>query len=104
MLKRVRLVVVVLSIPVAAGTLYKPMRVLAPEWVAGITCMGDAICIDDLSRYPQAERLYEDALTFMGSSVDRIENAPRAIFCASDGCFRSFGFVKSPALAVGTIE
>ena len=56
------------STPAAAWTLYKPTRVLAPEW-NGVSCLSETICTDDPSRYKEALALYDEAYTFVHSSV-----------------------------------
>lgn len=100
MLKRLLLIVLLLS-PAATWALYKPMRVLAPQLVAGVSCVTETICIDDTTRYGEAERLYNDALHFVDSSVSSIEKSPRVVFCSTEACFQSFGFSKPSASTVG---
>lgn len=100
MLKHLFLIVLLFS-PAAAWALYKPMRVLAPQLVAGISCTTKTICIDDATRYGEAERLYNDAVYFVASSVSSIEKSPRVIFCSTEDCFQSFGCNKSSARTVG---
>lgn len=100
MLKRLFLVALLCS-PAAAWALYKPMRVLAPQLVLGVSCATENICTDDTARFGEAERLYNDALQFVVSSVASIEKHPRVIFCATEACFHSFGFTKSSANTVG---
>ena len=99
MLIRLLLVALVLS-PVAAWALYKPARVLAPEW-SGVTCVSERICLDDVAREAEAVALYDEAHEFVTSRVGAIERKPRAIFCASQSCFRSFGFDTAGAHTVG---
>ncbi len=95
------LVIAVLAgIPIAAWAFYKPTRVLAPE-LNGVTCASEVICTDDLSRYEEARSLYEHAHQFVDSSVGAMEKKPRVIFCASEACFRSFGFFRAAASTVG---
>ena len=99
MLKRF-LIVVLLSLPMAAWAFFKPVRILAPE-LAGVTCVNAFICIDDLSRLAEASALYQSALQFVGSSIGEIEQPPRVVFCATEACNESFGF-KSAANTIGT--
>ena len=96
------LLIVLVSSPLAAWALYKPTRVLAPEW-AGVTCVSDHICLDDLAREAEAAALHDEADEFVTSRVGAIERKPRAIFCASEACFRSFGFDRAAAHTVGTL-
>ena len=100
MLKRFFLIALLFG-PAAAWAFYKPMRVLAPQLVAGVSCATETICIDDTTRYGEAERLYNSALHFVSASVASIEKRPRIIFCSTEACFRSFGFNKSSAHTVG---
>ena len=85
----------------AEWTFDRRVRVLAPRFVAGITCVTDVICTDDVSRATEAAKLYDDAVRFVGERVSPIQNKPHAIFCASEACFQAFGFERSSAEAVG---
>ncbi len=100
MLKRLFLIVLLLS-PAAAWALYKPMRVLAPQFVAGVSCVSTTICLEDTARYDEAKCLYGNALEFVGTSVAAVEKPPRVIFCSSEDCFQAFGFNRSTARTVG---
>lgn len=100
MLKRIIFTAILLS-PAAAWALYKPMRVLAPQLVVGVSCITDTICLEDPARYAEAKSLYSDALAFVDSSVASIEKPPRVTFCSKQACFRAFGFNKSAARTVG---
>jgi hypothetical protein len=100
MLKRLLLIFLLLS-PAAAWALYKPMRVLAPQFVSGVTCVTENICMEETARYWEAERLYKDALAFVESSVASVKNKPRIVFCSTESCFQAFGFKKSSAHTVG---
>ena len=91
---------VVLLIPVTGWAFYKPVRVLAPE-LNGVTCVTDAICTEDMARHEEASALYEKALTYVNAAVGAIEEPPRAIFCATQDCFESFGFDRAAAHTVG---
>lgn len=99
MLKRL-LVIGMLCIPVAAWAFIKPARVVAPE-LTGLSCFNDSLCTDDVSRVQEAATLYDEALHFVDSSVDSIENKPRVIFCNSDPCFQSFGLGKRSGATIG---
>ena len=84
----------------AAWAFYKPTRVLAPE-LAGVACVSEVICLDDVSRYEEAAELYNQAYAFVNSSLGAIDKKPRIIFCASAACFQSFGFNRAAAHTVG---
>ncbi|MEN8207398.1 MAG: hypothetical protein ABFS24_15540 [Pseudomonadota bacterium] len=99
-LKRITLAALLL-IPVAAWVLYKPVRVLAPQLVSGVSCVTETICLDDIDRVDEAEFLFSNALGFIGSSVASIEKPPRVTFCSTEACFQAFGFNKSTARTVG---
>lgn len=100
MLKRIIFAAILLS-PAAAWALYKPMRVLAPQLVAGVSCVTDTICLEDTARYAEAKSLYTNALAFIDSSVASVEKPPRVTFCSTQACFQAFGFTKSTARTVG---
>lgn len=90
-----------LCIPVAAWAFVKPVRVVAPE-LTGLSCINDTLCTDDISRFQEIAKLYDEALHFVDSSVGSIDNKPRIIFCNSDACFQSFGLGKRSAATIGT--
>ena len=100
MLKRL-LLIFILLIPAVAWAVYKPVRIIAPQLVSGISCATETICIDDTTRYGEAERLYNDALRFVESSVASVEKRPRVVFCSTDACVQSFGLKKASARTVG---
>jgi hypothetical protein len=93
-------IVAVLCTPAAAWAFIKPIRVFAPEW-NGVSCINETICTDDISRYQEAVKLYDEALHYVDSSVGVIKNRPHVIFCDSDVCSRSFGLGKRSALTIG---
>jgi len=88
--------------PFAAWAMYKPMRVLAPSWVDGITCISSEICLEDKSQYKVAEHLYRNALGDVSQLVGLFKENPRVIFCSTENCYQSFGFKNSSATNVGT--
>ena len=102
-MKKVFLVsaILILVAPFAAWAKYKPVRVLAPEWVGDVSCVTSEVCLDDESKYPEALRIYESALHFVGQAVGPFQKHPRIVFCSTETCFRSFGFTKSSASTVG---
>lgn len=100
MLKRL-LLIGMLCIPVAAWAFIKPVRVVAPE-LTGLSCMNDILCTDDISRYQEASKLYDEALNFVDASISPIKNKPRVVFCNTDTCFQSFGFKKQAGATIGS--
>lgn len=100
MLKRL-LLFSALLVPVGSWAFIKPVRVLAPE-LAGVSCEAATICIDDPSRFDDAKQLYEEALVFVASRVGTIMRPPLVIFCATEACYRSFGFDRSAANTIAT--
>ena len=90
-------------IPLGVWAVYKPVRVLAPERAANVSCMNAAICIEDQSGYPEALALYDDSLRFVERAVGPFREKPRAVFCSTETCFRAFGFNKASAVAVGSL-
>jgi len=86
--------------PLAAWAFVKPIRVLAPT-LAGVTCVGN-VCVDDLSRLPEAQRLAGEAIEFVQSNIGKLQEAPRMIFCSGRECSKSFGFTYDGAYNVGT--
>lgn len=90
-----------LALPVAAWAFIKPVRVLAPE-LADVECHG-RVCVDDLSRMEEATVLYEEAVRFVQVNVGELQTVPRAVFCSTQACSKSFGFTSANAYTVATV-
>lgn len=101
MIKRIVLVGVILF-PAIAWAVFKPVRILAPEFVSGITCKTKTICMDDTSKYSEALKLYDEAIEFVESNIGELIEKPKIIFCSTHTCFRSFGFNRASAQTIGT--
>jgi hypothetical protein len=99
-LKRVALLLVTV-VPALAWAVVKPVRVIFPE-LAGVSCVSQAICIDDPAQMKQAEALYVEAVNFVGTRVAPVEQTPRVIFCAEKACADSFGLGARSAVTFGT--
>lgn len=100
MTKYIVLALLLLS-PVIAWEVYKPVRILVPNWVSGITCVSATLCLDDVTHAEEAQQLYQDALDFVNEQVDRIAKPPRAVFCHTLSCYEAFGFKESAANTMG---
>lgn len=83
-------------VPAITWATFKPIRVLAPQFV-GLTCTPEDVCIDDVAKMPEVL-----ALRFVSERVDRIAHVPRFVFCSQAGCAQSFGFTYQGAYHVGT--
>jgi len=94
------LIVVALALPFAAWAFVKPVRVLAPQ-LEGLTCER-GVCVDDPARRARATALYDDALRAVEKSVATLQTRPRAVFCSTEACARSFGITEHNAYTVGT--
>ena len=80
--------------------LVKPVRVIAPTLI-GISCISDAICLDDLSRSQEASTLYAEAQHFVSVKVSPLNAPPKVIFCSTDSCADSFGLGGRSAVTAG---
>jgi hypothetical protein len=100
MIKRTLIACILLSL-VIAWAAFKPVRILAPELVSGITCKIETICIDDVSRYQEALKLYNEAIEFVAKNIGQLKKNPRIIFCSTKSCFKSFGFNNASAQTIG---
>ena len=98
MLKRLFLIILLLT-PMAVWAFVKPVRVVAPE-LLGLSCDNN-ICVENISSYGEAARLYEDGMNFVNERVGVIEINPRIVFCSSKTCFHSFGLGKRSAATIG---
>jgi len=97
------LVVLVLSAPIACWALYKPMRVIYPELIDGISCNYEGICVDDMSKIIEASSLYKNSLHSVSTEVGSFKQNPQVIFCSTQKCFQSFGFKKAAAISVSSL-
>ncbi len=90
-----------LVMPFITWSMFKPVRILAPELVIGVTCLEDIICTDDVSRVTEVENLYKDARSFVESSIAKFSVSPRVVFCTSMNCYNRFGFSRASAKSIG---
>ena len=89
-------------VPITAWAMVKPLRIVAPE-LLGLSCTADNICMDDLSRLPEARALLSSSAAFVQAQLGPISTRPRAIFCSSPECSRKFGLGRSVAFSVGQV-
>jgi hypothetical protein len=97
--KRLLVIVLLSCIPLTVWAFVKPARAL--EAFTGVSCVDDTICTDDMARYREASELYAGALHFLASSITPLQTRPLIVFCASETCYRSFGFSKTTANSIG---
>jgi hypothetical protein len=90
----------ILFSPLSLWALWKPVRALKPEW-AGVQCFEGNVCIDDATKLPQALALRAEAVSFVAGWAGSFDAAPRAIFCTTSVCDRSFGFKGNAAYNLG---
>ena len=86
-----------LVVPLASWAVYKPLRVLAPQW-NGVSCVTEVVCVELPGKADDAITLYQESVGFVNASVGQIQNNPRVTFCATEECFQAFGF-HAPAKA-----
>jgi hypothetical protein len=99
MRKRIVIFAVIVIVVLMAIAIAKPARLV--EIVSGVTCVQDDLCTDDIARLKEAQQLYDEALTFVATSIAPLEKRPLVVFCATEGCYRSFGFSNATAKSVG---
>jgi hypothetical protein len=89
-------------VPVMAWAIVKPVRVIAPS-VGGARCVSESVCIDDVSKLSEANRLYSEAIAFVSSTISPVQGHPKVIFCASQACADAFGLGRRSAMTVGNV-
>jgi len=101
MRKRVVLfAVIVIAVLIAiAAAITKPARLVAI--VSGVTCIQDDLCTDDIARMKEAQQLYDEAVVFISASISPLDKRPLVVFCATEDCYRAFGFSNATAKSVG---
>ena len=92
---------VLLALPFAAWALWKPIRVLAPEF-AGVACYAGNVCTDDPTKVAEALSLRHEAIEFVNRRAGSFKASPRMVFCTMPRCDRSFGFSGNAAYNVGS--
>lgn len=97
--RRVIVIAVVGCAAFAAWAYRNPASTL--ETFIGVSCTHDEICTDDPTRYPEAAKLYDEALQFVAESIGPLEKRPLVVFCASEACYRAFGFRNASAESIG---
>jgi hypothetical protein len=84
--------------------LAKPLRVTIPA-ALGLYCH-ETLCVEHPADYPHAQIVYEQALLDVNTTVKKINESPRFIFCKSDACYKKFGGGAERAISypyLGTI-
>lgn len=83
-----------LALVIALAT-FRPARVLVPG-AFGMTCTSTGDCIDDVERLKDAQRLRDDAVSYVGQSMGPLREVPQFLFCSTRDCFQRF---SDPAVA-----
>ncbi|WP_431290791.1 hypothetical protein [Burkholderia cepacia] len=89
------------ALPIAAYALVKPLRVVAPALVPGVSCPSADLCTDDAARLGDARQLYRDGYARAAAAVGAFRQAPRVVFCSTRTCADAFGLGQRAALALG---
>lgn len=104
-LKRVFLVsmLAVLMLPLAALAFVKPLRVVVPSLMPGISCPRPNICTDSVARLEDAQQLYESGISTAAAAVGPFRQVPQVVFCTTSSCADLFGLGQRAAEAVGNL-
>ncbi|MBY4869813.1 hypothetical protein DIE14_07130 [Burkholderia sp. Bp9017] len=89
------------ALPIAACALVKPLRVVVPALLPGVSCPRADICIDDLAKLDEAQQLYRDGYARAAAAVGPFREAPRVVFCSTRACADAFGLGERAALTLG---
>ena len=93
---------VLIASPAIALAIYKPSRVLVPQWF-GVTCDRDGICLDDIARLDETRGLRREGLAIVSQALGAPRAVPRMVFCATTACSDRFGMPGAAAYNVGTV-
>jgi len=91
---------ITLIFPVVVFAFVKPAKIVFPQ-LAGVECVKEWICVDDISRFKEAKSLYEASLSEIEGKLTKFENMPKVVFCSSQECFSAFGFNKAAGMSLG---
>ena len=86
-------------VPLAALAYAKPHLLI--EAAADVSCIQGVVCVDDERRTEEATRLYDEALSFVATSIAPLDKKPLIVFCSTELCYQSFGQTKATARSVG---
>jgi len=91
----------IISIPTAAFSFYKPSRVVIPE-VFGMHCLNGSICVEDPATIDFASDLVLNSVDNLQENHSLDMDLPRIVFCSTDKCKDRFGLGRRTAITVGT--
>lgn len=97
--RTVVLAVLAVCAPLVALAYAKPQFIV--QAVANVSCVQDVVCTDDEGRIEEAMHLYDDALSFLATSIAPLDKKPLVVFCSSESCYQSFGRTGATARSVG---
>ncbi|MGS0894816.1 hypothetical protein ACVBGC_20110 [Burkholderia stagnalis] len=89
------------ALPIAAYALVKPLRIVAPALISGVSCPRADICTDDVAKLDDARQLYRDGSARAAAAVGAFHAAPRVVFCSTRACADAFGLDRRAALTLG---
>ncbi|WP_175960028.1 hypothetical protein [Burkholderia pyrrocinia] len=89
------------ALPIAAYALVKPLRIVAPALIPGVSCPRADICTDDAAKLGDAQQLYRDGYARAAAAVGGFRAAPRVVFCSTRACADAFGLGQRAALTLG---
>ncbi|WP_107310531.1 hypothetical protein [Burkholderia metallica] len=89
------------ALPIVAYALVKPLRVVAPALIPGVSCPSADICTDDAAKLGDARQLYRDGYARAAAAVGAFQEAPRVVFCSTRACADAFGLGQRAALTLG---
>jgi len=96
-------VAVLVALPAAALALVRPLRVVVPALMPGITCPDAQICTDNLAALDDARALYRDGTGMAAAAVGAFHQSPRVVFCTTQACADTFGIGRRAAEAIGNV-
>lgn len=104
-LRRLLLLLLLLVIvPLLALLVVKPVRLIAPALVGGLSCNATrSLCVDDPTRRTHAEALYEEGLSYLAGTLARPRAETRIVFCSTERCAAAFGLGARSAVTLGTL-
>ncbi|AQQ25819.1 MULTISPECIES: hypothetical protein [Burkholderia cepacia complex] len=95
------LTALLVALPIAAYALVKPLRVVAPALIPGVSCPSANICTDDAAKLGAAQQLYRDGSARAAAAVGAFRAAPRVVFCSTRTCADAFGLGARAGLTLG---
>ncbi|ATZ73325.1 hypothetical protein CWC33_06265 [Idiomarina sp. X4] len=103
-IKKLSLVLILVSLPVLVWSFAKPVRLLLPH-LNDMKCH-NSVCVEHTKEMAKAEELYGSAFDAVSSAGIPLRSKPMFVYCSTLECYQSFGGGNERAISypfLGTV-